>query len=157
VKGKHQQTQSTGSVVAAVLHDLLREESFAREADLRDALKQWLTRYRVAWTNDEIDQALRIVEHRRSLTMPEIADGASGVELPSQAPNIDRAEARHILNALGIGSTAIKTMPQAELVTQREADIRKALEMVATEMQASVARCDALEAALVEPGDEGTK
>jgi hypothetical protein len=163
VENHNRKPQSTGSVVAAVLHDLLRGESFTREADLRDALKQRLTRYRVAWTNDELDQALRIVEHRRPLTTPELADGAPGAELPPVEP-ITRADAPMTLHGLldrwakehpDKPKPFINTMPQVEWISQRDADRRKAIEMTLHQVQASIARCDALEAALVEPADDG--
>lgn len=63
--------------------------------------------------------------------------------------SIGRGEAAAILRRLGI-VRVVKAMPEPVMISRREADRRKAMEMVATEMQASIDRCAALERAIPE-------
>lgn len=69
---------------------------------------------------------------------------------------ISHAQAVELLTRLRLGrdiqKCVVKPMPRVEMRTQHEIDRERALEMVAKEIQASLERCAALEAALPKDG-----
>jgi hypothetical protein len=132
---------TTGSVIAAVVHDLLDADRFETEADLVDALKFRLARYRIRWTNDAIAHALRIVATTRPLVGAP-APPPPRPEPPDEAPTFTPAEIVEFLQHL---YAMPKVMPKAITISQGQADRIKALRMVVKEIAATEARCDALE------------
>lgn len=136
-------------LLAKVIRDVLRVERFETIADLTDAVKARCARLHIPWTADELNEAFGMIDSNTPLLVE--------APRPTNPTHLDRAPegfdppkdlARGMVATLHqqLGTRApIKTMPQVELITPREADRRKALEMLAREMQASIDRCTTLE------------
>lgn len=149
---------SQGRLIARVIRELLKTESFDTLADLTDVLKYRLARYRISWTNDDLSDAYRWIETNHPLTAARLPRQVSRIERPDESPQFTPGQASAILARIRqqLGTPApVKTMPTPEFITQREADCQQALEMVAKEMQASIERCEALESAVrAKTGDQ---
>lgn len=133
----------------AIARDVLATRAVDTFVDFTDAVKVRCARNHLPYNTEKIARAVEIVfgEHVGA-TRPE------GVlafidRVQDRPPSAE--EARHILRTLGLYGQPqlIKTIAKVEPVTQRDADRMKALEMVAREMQASIARCEALEREVV--------
>jgi len=93
-------------LLAKLVRDLITVQSFESLADLVEALKARCARLRVGWTNDDINDALRMVASNvpmpgarvRDATRRRMADRERAIE----HREITRAEAAAILHALGV-------------------------------------------------------
>lgn len=85
------------SLIARVLREVVRTESFETLADLSDALKTRLARLRIRWTNDELRGALRLVGSNTRL----LAQSGHGVHVsrrgPTETPGPSREAAKALL------------------------------------------------------------
>jgi hypothetical protein len=60
---------SAGTVLVALLHELVRTEAFTCYADVIDALKRRAARLRIPYDGPAIQDAVRQVEHRRGRSL----------------------------------------------------------------------------------------
>jgi hypothetical protein len=88
-----------GRLLARIVRTLLASEHFDSLADLTEALKCRLAQLGIAWTNDDISTAFRVVASNTPLTRvrPRMAHRERVLE-----HHIDHAEAAAILHRLGI-------------------------------------------------------
>jgi hypothetical protein len=142
--------ETKSRILAKVLRDLLRTETFDTLADLTDALKARSAQLKIAWTADELNDAFTVIDSNTPL-IPERYPKPTNpkhIERPEESFDPPKDEARAVVEKLRqqLGTPApVKAMPQVELLTPRDADRAKALEMVLKELEATAARCDALE------------
>lgn len=131
-------------VVSEVLHMRL----FSSVADISDATKELCAKRKIPVAPKLIAKAISLACATR------MKDGdqpfKSVVDVDYSAPptyeQITHAQAVELLARLGFGPKApVNTMPRVKLVTRHRADQVKAFEMVAAEIQASIARCEELE------------
>lgn len=133
-----------------IVSSVLSEHQWATVADLSDAVKSLCATRKIPVDPPKIAKAISLVCATR------LKDGdkpfKSAVEVDYDDPIDDRpfthAQAVEFLARLGsprVSHWGVKSIPHVTMLTQAEADRRKALEMVAKEMQASIERCAALE------------
>jgi hypothetical protein len=91
------ETQSR--LLAKLIRSLLVDEEFATLTCLLDALKFKCARLKIAWTNDGISEALRLVESNTSLTTTRHYERHV---TRSEDPGPSREEAAAILRRLGV-------------------------------------------------------
>lgn len=132
-------------LIARVIRELLKAETYETLADLTDALKCRCVRLHVAWTDDDINAAYRLIDSNTHLIPIVKPQRRHERDIPAPEPPIPQATAVATLRRLRRQSP-VKRIPAAPTGSQREADRAKALEMVLRELQDSKARCDALEA-----------
>jgi hypothetical protein len=137
------QTQKA-RLLAKLLRQIVTEESCDSLADVVDLLKWRCARLRIKWTNDDINDAIDLVESNRSLVPSRLPSGnPQHLERHDPAPRqLTRLDARRLIRELGLD---VKPMPKAILVTPSQADQIKALKLVLEEIERTAARCDALE------------
>jgi hypothetical protein len=95
------QPKTLASTIARIVHGLLATEQFDSLADLTDALKWRLAALRIRWTNDDLNDAYRLVATARPLPCRLLPRKISHVEREPENV-ISRDEAGAILNRLGI-------------------------------------------------------
>jgi len=139
-------------LLARIIRELSAAERFETYADLVDALKFRLARLHIPWTNDAIADALRLVESNTPVVHTQTAPRRELVERPLE-PKATRDQARdEAIVALKrihmrVGDVGgLRVMPPAlRRESPRVADARAAFAMIADEIAATSARCDALE------------
>lgn len=118
--------QLPSRLIAKVLREVLAAESFASLADLVDALKTRLARYRLRWTPDDLTAALDLVGSNRRLLYG--APRPQRERLETSAPAITRQQAPAVLARLLRGHPSpIRSMPAAAAVSVTAADRVRAL------------------------------
>jgi hypothetical protein len=136
------QLQTLG-IYLRLISDILRTERIETIADLSEALKTRCVKERIWYDAARVHQSIQIAA----------SDGKRRLNTPLQVPTAEHvddrptsaAEAREVLRELGLAK-AVKQMPHAEPITQRQADKARALQMVAALMVDSIERCERLEA-----------
>lgn len=123
-----------------VIRMVLALQDYASLADFIETVKVSLHEQRIPYDPHTLNDTIGIT--LRDLTVPYIPPRR---EVDEIAPPLTHRAACRVLNDLKLPLTAIKTMPYVELMTQRDADQAKALEMVLRELEATAARCEALE------------
>ncbi len=149
----HHQQEAEGTSLGLFLKlvsEVLERDAWKSIADISDEVKQLCAKRHIPNEPEKIQKAIAMVCATRLRD-----DGKpyqSVVDVWNEAtydPVVSHAQAVEFLARLRLGRDAqaaiLKPMPRVELVSEREAARRKALEMVAMEMQASIARCEALE------------
>jgi hypothetical protein len=99
-------TEQRSRLLAKLVRELIAVQNFGSLADLVDALKGRCARLHVGWTNDDINDALRLVASNvplpgarvREATRRRMAERERAIE----HREITRAEAAAILFALGV-------------------------------------------------------
>lgn len=127
-------------LVAKVVREVLATGSFPSLADLTGAVKDRLGRLKIQASADDLNAAYRAIESNTPL-LPEPPAAPSRREQAPVNPFGDRLEAAAFCRALRM---RVRAMPAGE--TARAVDRRKAAQLIAQEMLASIARCEALEA-----------
>lgn len=127
-------------LVAKVVRELLKAGAFPSFAELTAAVKDRLAALRIQASPDDLNAAYRAIESNRPLI--EDARRPALVEVLPVVPIIGREEAAAICRRLG--GVPWRAMPRA--VPARGADRRRAAQLVAREILASIARSEALEA-----------
>jgi hypothetical protein len=143
---------SHARLLARLVRVLLARDHFATLAELTDALKRECDRLRIRWSNDDINDALRLIESNRALPGQRLElEPRPG---PEDVPPVTRAEAAAIVHRL-LGSRQIRTMADVVQLDdaaigrwQWDADQRKAYRLVQALILETAQRADALEAAL---------
>lgn len=132
--------ETNGRLLAKLTRALLRAETFESLPDLTEALKCRCATLRIRYSPDDITDAYRLIRSNTPLPgdpeRPPIL-----VERPPEPDLFPRHEAADLLARLRehVGALAIRRMPR---VWKPSA----AAQWLATEIVASIARCEALEA-----------
>lgn len=137
-----QPAESQGRLLATLIRELMRGETFESVADLVEALKARCARLRIRWDNDVITEALRLIESNTPIVPSRVPAKKRPAEPAPALPVISREEAAAIVAKL---SKAPRRMPAAAPIDGRRADRLKALQLVAGEITAAIARGEALE------------
>jgi hypothetical protein len=150
--GQHVETKSR--LIARIVREILKTESFDTMADLTEALKTRLALLRIRWTNDEISDAYALIDTNTPLLRPPPA--VTPVRADADPLPIGASEATAILAAIRtrLGLTvSVKAMPRVRELTpveiqrrQFHADRLKAYQLVEQEILETAQRCDRLEA-----------
>jgi hypothetical protein len=141
--------ESRGRLVARIVREILRTESFDCLADLVEALKTRLGIMKIQVSNDDMSEAFALIETNTPLLRPPPRKVVRRVDPPPEP--IGPEEAAAILTRLGI-AVSVKAMPRVRELTpdairrrQFEADRRTAYQLVEQEMLDTAQRCDRLE------------
>jgi hypothetical protein len=92
--------ESKGRLLAKLVWALLKEEPFESLADLTDALKFRCARLKIAWTNDDINDAYTLIESNTPLPLKH-RPPRRREERPPEPPVIDKAFAAQFFAELG--------------------------------------------------------
>lgn len=125
-----QETGEKTRLLAKLVRDLLRSESFESLADLTDAFKSRCARLKIRWTNDEISAAYRLVETNTPL--PGIRLPRCLEERPAEGAIIDRSAAARFMRDLPGLIKAVRKAPwtdPAAVAEEHEAARLRALVM----------------------------
>lgn len=136
---------STVRIIVKLLRELVTRQRFTEYADLKDALRRKLSKLRIRYSAAEFDSAWPIVASNKPLV--DVPPTRVMVERPVEDLAVSKVDAAAALAQIRsrLGSTAPRAMPRVRLRTAREADRVKAAQLIASEIVASVARCEALE------------
>lgn len=163
--------ETRSRLLAKLIRDLLRVDTFDTLADLADALKYRCAALKIPWTPGDITDAFALIETNTPLTRqrlpsrpveptpePVIGDRATDARIVRQLLERYHAEHDEITNPLRDVAPVRELSAEQILRRQFAADKRKALQLVLDEVAATAARADALEAALVPvaPEDEAS-
>jgi hypothetical protein len=139
--------ETQGRLLAKIVRELLKRDTCESLPDLTEALKCRCARLRIRWTNDGINDAYRLISSNTALPgdrprVPVL------VERPPEPETFSRVDAALVLATLQarLGTIALKRIPTVRTVTPFARDRVKAAQMLAGEIVASIARCEALEA-----------
>jgi hypothetical protein len=139
--------EHAGRLLAKLVWELLKRDTFESLSDLTEALKCRCAQLRIRWTNDGINDAYRLVGSNTPLPgdRPRVPPL---VERPPAAETFSRVGAAQVLATLQarLGTIALKRIPTVRTATPFARDRVKAAQMLAAEIVASIARCEALEA-----------
>ena len=94
-------TGTKSRLLAKLVRALLQAESFDTLADLTEALKCRCAALRIAWTNDDIGHAYRLIASNTPLP-GRLPRRRRLVERPPDPPVISRDEAAHLVRQLGV-------------------------------------------------------
>lgn len=139
----HQEVHAIGAsqrLQFRILRELIDAGGYHSFADFVEAFKRRLHEYQIAYDPHSINDTITVL--LRDITLTDVAPQQAVLESP---PAVTHREACRLLQELRLSVTAVKAMPQAEVLTQRDADRAKALEMVLRELAATAARCEELE------------
>lgn len=104
LRKRHEETKSR--LLATVVRELLKTEGpFESLADLTDVLKARCARLKIGWTNDDINDAYRLIESNTPL-MP-VRLPPRRTEQPPETP-IDRAFAAAFFAELGFSVRSVE-------------------------------------------------
>ena len=122
---------SQGRLLAKLVWELLKEEPFESLADLTDALKFRCARLKIAWTNDDINDAYTLIESNTLLPLSRRPPRRLE-ERPPEPPVIDKTFAANFFAELGFPIRQVPTAtwrdPERE-AAEFEAARQRALEM----------------------------
>jgi len=62
-----ERTETKGRLVAKLVRELLARDTYTSIADLADALKAWCRQLGIVYTNEDINEAFRLIESNRPL------------------------------------------------------------------------------------------
>ena len=136
-----------GRLLAKLVWELLKTGACESLADLTEALKCRCARLRIQWTNDDITSAYRLISSNTPLP-GDVPRPRVLVERPPEPEVFSRVDAAHALAALQaqLGALPLKRIPSVRKTTAFDRDRVTAAQMLAAEIVASIARCEALEA-----------
>ncbi len=147
-----QNIETKSRLIARIVREILKTESFDTLADLTEALKTRLGLLRIRWTNNEITDAYTLIETNTPLLRPPPTTRRPASLHPEPVKPVRRDEAAAILASLGITVVPLKSMPEVRELTpdairrrQFMADRRKAYDLVEQEILDTAERCDRLE------------
>lgn len=133
--------ETEGRLLAKIVRELLRTVPCESLPDFTDALKVRCARLRIRWSNDGINDAYRMIRSNTPLPgdspPPRVL-----VERPPEPEIVSRVRAAQLLAALRGGA---RRMPAVRRTTPFDRDRVTAAQMLAAEIVASIARCEALE------------
>ncbi len=127
---------------------------FSHETDRQECVKIACARLHLRYDSGLIHAALtRLDEETRRRRRKSNVRSAHVPDVGDAPQPLTRDEAADILARLRAKCqvTGAKTMPAVRLFTAHQADRVRAVQMVAREITASIARCDALEQAITDP------
>lgn len=138
---------STIRLIVKLLREVVTRQRFTEYSDVKDALRRKLSALRIRYQQREFDDAYPIVASNLPLVrLP--AKPVVMVERLEENRSLSRYDAAEamaqIRQRLGV-SPSLPSMPPGRRRTVRQADRVKAAQMVASEIVASVERCEALE------------
>lgn len=143
------QPQTIG-LYLTLMESILSEERPAMIADLSEALKSRCAKLKIPYDRERIHRAIQIGSAKGKA----VHFNTVVTQVPTWEDvayrEIGPDEAREMLREMGL-RTRIKTMPQVRPLTYAETLKLRAAKMVAGEIEASIARCEALENAVTEP------
>ena len=152
---QHHQDEADGTGLGVYLKlasTVLERDPFARIADLSEDLKRLCVEKHIAIDAPKVHKAISMVTANRSHYYGRPYVSAVGVQddgLVAEAPVLSHPESCEILARLRAWAQSPtagpQPMPRVKVVTQGEADRLKAFEMITRAMEASIARCEALE------------
>lgn len=136
----------TKSRLLAKLARALLRDGYQTLADFTDALKSRCARLRICWTNDDLNEAYRLLGSNQPLP-GDRQPPRRLVERPADPEVINRRDAATILATLQdrVGKVTLKGIPAVSRTRAFDRDRRKAAQMVAAEILDSVRRCEELE------------
>lgn len=152
-----------GTVIAALVHEVVKAERFETIADVAAAVKARCAKLRIRYDTEQVAEAIRFVEHTRPVL---VAPTPRPAPKPVDVQPISRSEAARFLDEIRkrVGGGQVKTMPAARprevdpRVAARHAfgaDKHRALQFVQQAIIDQAQRCDdlenELEAAAIEP------
>lgn len=161
-------------VIIAVVHDVLKSKRFDSRADLRETVKERCAKEKIRdYSTERVEDAIDHVARLRPDDVP-IGEPAPVLERPAAFGDgthaIGQAEAASLVGDLLHGKHAVgpghypEREPLAPLHERNEfaytarlfkqrfrGDRAKAARLIAQEIAESIARCEALEAAVVNP------
>jgi hypothetical protein len=144
-----EKTETKSRLLATLIRDMIRAESFASLADLTDALKFRCARLRIPWTPDDISAALQWVGSNRPLVTSEVPPPRPAARTDPDPVGLTRDQASATLARLLRGQPGpIRTMPAARprtVAQVRAADRVRALTLVLDELLDTARRCETLE------------
>lgn len=143
-------------VFVALVHETLKQGTFASRPDLSEAVKERAARLKFAYDSALVGDAIDQVERVRG---PLFAASTTALppEEPVNEPPLSREEAASFLGELRQRlrlNARPKRMPYAAPVRRVDLARTKALQFALDEVQAAKARCDALDAATVRELEE---
>lgn len=134
-----------------IVSELMAAQSFESFSDLVDATKRECVRLKITYNAGHIAAAISMIQPRFQVRVsPKTAEL---LETAADGEPIGKAEAAGLLSRIQkiLGARpAIHHMPNALLVTQQQFNSAKAAFQVAQLISESMAKCDALEAAIDE-------
>jgi hypothetical protein len=136
-----------GRLLAKLVWALLKTGDCATLPDLTEALKCRCAQLRIRWTNDDINAAYRLISSNTPLPGDRPRPPVLVERLP-EAETFTRVDAAQVLATVQakLGTIPLKRIPTVRKVTAFDRDRVKAAQMLAAEIVASIARCEALEA-----------
>ena len=145
---KHDATTPT-KLVVRVLQDLVAAARFEDYGALAEALKRRCAALKVPYDAGLVSAAIDQLDRggRTPLIPSSLPRVHELVERPPDGPIVSRTDAAQILATLRarLGSVQIKTIQPVRRVTPFDQDKQKAKRILAAEIVASIARCEALE------------
>lgn len=138
--------ESQGRLLAKLVWALMKAERFESLPDLTEALKVRCATLGIRWSNDDINDAYRLIGSNTPLP-GDRPRARQLVERPIEPEVFSRWSAADVLATLQVwlGTLPLKRMPTVRRRTAFDHDRVKAAQMLAAEIVASIARCEALE------------
>lgn len=132
----------------SIARELFSVEAFSTRVDFMDAVKARCARLRLPYNTEKLARAIDIVAAEEPTRKQSRAVQAFQAEQWGQPFSAE--ETRDILRKYGLleiarGHQVLPRMPKVERVKQIDLDRQKALDIVGKEIEASLARCAALE------------
>lgn len=104
--------KTTTGVIAAVIHELLKAESFSSIADLKEAIKCRCATLRIPYDATAVYEALDLVERTRETVPSRLPRGnPQHIERQDGPTPVSRAEAAAILQRLGVRVPSMRSVP----------------------------------------------
>jgi len=141
-------------VYVKIVSDVLACNPVAQIADISDETKRFCLAHKIPVKVALIDKAISLVCGTRMKDGKQPYQSVVDVPQDKWVPDLPLTAAqavemlarlRVMAGVLGVTTPLVKPMPKAKLVTRHTADSIRAFEMVKQEMEASIARCEALE------------
>jgi len=104
----------TGRLIARLVRELLKHDTYETVADLTDALKARCSRLRIAWTAEDLNEAYRLIESNTPLRFaarhgertPCVSSGSprpTDAELGSRGPQFSQRDVLAMLEQIRRG------------------------------------------------------
>ncbi len=130
-------------LIAKLLREIVTSRLFPEFADVKDALRRRLSSLRITYTAREFDDAYSVVGSNLPIVAPPTQPAPPQPLIETPLSHQDAAVIVALLRTKLKGRIALRSMPPARLMRPGHADRIKAAQMVAAEIVASVARCEA--------------
>ncbi len=132
------ESKNQNRLLARVIWELLKGQTYESMADLTADVKQRCARLRIRCSADDLNEAFTLVGSNTALVYPR----QQRDEPPADPAPVSRADAIRLLDGL---TGAINTIPTSDRYRGLSAKEQAALRVTVDEIQASQARCAELE------------